>query len=308
MMRQRGTMTLEVPTPPTESRVDPTRRQICDIHARLRCTEDMLNDQYSLFHNLYARENRWFSWLNILIIVFSSLMTFLSALDFLIPDAIRESGYDRIPNLVLSFLTTLICSFVKFFDFQSKLNDTREGAERTQNQIRELEVARERIETWVASDAEIGEERLEGAHAVLTKAVKHYHDNTKLLIKLPPELILKFEKQHQMRSLRRQKRQISRDVSRLFQKMLDKLRREVSTSASDQSLEDRLSLLIATHRQLLKMHGTITDYTNDFGARMSRERVEEEQTFCGALWARTKLVWYWCWCKQPACLPRRHIK
>ena len=302
-------MSVELSTPPTLDRrgeLDPARRQILEINARLRCTEDALNDQFSLFHNLYARENRVFSWLSILVIVFSSLMTFLSALDFLVPDAMRETGYDRVPSLVLSFLTTLICSFVKFFSFEARLNDTREGAERTQNQIREVEVARERIDTWLAARVEITDLKLDGAHTVLGKAVKHYHDNTKLLLKLPPEIILRFEKDHQMRSLRRQKRQISRDVSRLFQKKLDKLRREVASSSSQElDLGEQLKMLTQMHRHLLEIHSTITDYTNDFSARVGLEEVQSQTSWGAALCARIKLVWYSvCCCKRSVWSPR----
>lgn len=306
-------MSVELSTPPTlERRAEPdaARRQILEINARLRCTEDALNDQFSLFHNLYARENRVFSWLSILVIVFSSLMTFLSAIDFLVPDAMRESGYDRVPSLVLSFLTTLICSVVKFFSFEARLNDTREGAERTQNQIREVEVARECIDTWLSAGAEITDLRLDTAHKVLGKAVKHYHDNIKLLLKLPPDIILKFEKDHQMRSLRRQKRQISRDISRLFQKKLDRMRREVAASASQEiePLGQELQMLTQIHRHLLDIHSTITDYTNDFSSRLGLEEVQMQKTWTSALWARIKLVWFkLCCCKQSVCSPRSMI-
>ena len=293
--RRGASVAIDVSTPPAETPApDKPDRYTWEIHTRLRATEEMLADQYSLFHNLYARESKWFNTLSVLIIVCSSLMTFLGALDFLTPDYMRESGYDRIPSLVLSFITTLICSVMKFFDFQSKLTDTQEGAQRTQTQMRNTEVAREKLETWMLAKVTIDKDTLVELEHVLATAIRNYHNNRQLLLKLPPELILSFEKQHQMRALRRQKRQISRDMSRLFQKTLEQTKREAVKYGDNVALEAKLGELTEIHKQLLEQHGTIMRYTSDFDATLETERVkkmtcqERARWFCWLTWCRAR--------------------
>lgn len=297
----RKAVAIDVSTPPGDPPAPPSRYTL-ELHTRLRGTEEMLADQYSLFHNLYARESKWFNTLSVLIIVCSSLMTFLGALDFLTPDYMRDNGYDRIPSLVLSFLTTLICSVMKFFDFQSKLTDTQEGAQRTQAQMRNTEVAREKLETWMLSDVEIAPETLEQLELVLSTAIKNYHNNRQLLLKLPPELILSFEKQHQMRALRRQKRQISRDMSRMFQKTIEHTKRAVCLRASDETLAARLEELISIHKQLLAQHGTIMKYTSNFAATVESERVTRMSCSQRVRW----LCWL-TWCRATCCRPAEAV-
>ena len=274
-----------------------------ELHSRLRGTEELLNDQYSLFHNLYSRENLWYNVLSVLIIFCSSLMTFLGALDFLMPDYMKESGYDRIPSLVLSFLTTLICSVMKFWDFQSRLSNTQEGAERTQAQVKNLEVVREKLETWINGDVAMTQDVLDKFETVLSSATKNYHEIRKLLLKLPPDLILSFEKAHQMRALRRQKRQISRDMSRLFQKAIEQKKREINEAIrlkNELPSQCELEKLLVMHKELLRQHSTIMDYTKDFDNTMETEQVSRLTCL-----QRTRWFCWLLWCRAKCCLPKR---
>ena len=297
----RSNLTRSLKTPVDGKKESKVTLYARELHTRLRNTEELLNDQYSLFHNLYSRENQWYNVLSVLIIFCSSLMTFLGALDFLMPEAMRASGYDRIPSLVLSFLTTLICSIMKFWDFQSRLSNTQEGAERTQSQVKKLEVVRERLESWINGDVTISQEVLDKFEIVLSGVTKSYHDIRKLLLKLPPDLILSFEKAHQMRALRRQKRQISRDMSRLFQKAIEKRKRDVNDAIRlNNQLPDAAPLqdLLLTHKELLRQHTIIMDYTNNFEDTMETEYVSSLTFFQRLRWL-CWLVWFRAKCCKP---------
>ena len=308
-MRRTHVSPLETSTQftPTADGDDDLHRLALEVHTRLRYGEDLLLDQYSLFHNLHARESWWFNTFSILIIVSSSLMTFLSALSFIMSEEMVTQGYDKIPNLCLSFLTTLLCSVLKYFDFQQKLTSTREGAQQTQIAIKELEVARDRLETNILSSIPIQPKIVGSARRAITAGLRSYHQNKQFLIALSPDLILSFEKEHQLRSLRRQKRTISSDISRLFQKTVDRLRRtygQQQEGDTTESLMEKIKELLGAHNQLLVQHDHLLAYASDFDTTLRREALERAAGCWTRLWQRMTLLWWTLCCRCRMCRPR----
>ena len=199
-----------------------------------------LEQQHELFHRIYTNQRLWHSRLSLFVILLSSTMTLMSSLTFVLPADIIENKHDRIPNIVLSFLVTIISSILKWGGWDTRSEETKTAATRittwTGKIKQQLIIVDEALaECYSGENMEHSSEdkyctpmkvnisamKIEELQKVQNEAREEVTKSRQVIFNLKPNMVLDYEKRILEGALSAQNTEITRTFSSMFKTKLD---------------------------------------------------------------------------------------
>ena len=199
-----------------------------------------LEQQHELFHRIYTNQRLWHSRLSLFVILLSSTMTLMSSLTFVLPADIIENKHDRIPNIVLSFLVTIISSILKWGGWDTRSEETKTAATRitswTGKIKQQLIIVDEALaecysgekmdhspedKYCIPSKVSISAMKIEELQKVQNEAREEVTKSRQVIFNLKPNMVLDYEKRILEGALAAQNTEITRTFSSMFKTRLD---------------------------------------------------------------------------------------
>ena len=215
------------------------------------------------------------------------MMTLANATALAIPDL--DPLIASVPPLFLSFVLTVLQSFVKFFDWQSKMSESKAEADHLRSCAADMEKRRSHLEVQLAlQDKTVTEPDLQLAEAALQAGLEQEHLSCRSLLQLSPQVVLKFEKQQLETSLKKQKQKISEETGKLVQQTFIDIRQIYQTMIANRSdvgesqMQNRLSeveTLLEIQKKLMRHHSELSERAVNFGKVMRKEEMEARRKF-----------------------------
>jgi len=282
-----------------------------------------LNTQHRLFHRIFTNQRLWHSRLSLFVILLSSTMTLMSSLTFILPRAVIDAKHDRIPNIVLSFLVTIVSSVLKWGAWDTRCEETRGRATLIVDCISKVKGCCIELEKALG----LGNEQTRQNDTVLIKesvyrnvdvisghAVEVLSQTKAVLFSIRPKMVANYEKRILETRMATQNTEVTESFSRLFSKLLDSYQSftrwgvESGVSDDDRLAADRerelvrFSQLVNDQRRILSTHSHMLQYANDYKRAMFGERGEAK----GCYYRFKSLLWRLCChlrCLEPEDIP-----
>ena len=270
-----------------------------------------LANQHKLIHRIFTNQRLWHSRLSLFVILLSSTMTLMSSLTFILPAHVIEEKQDRIPNIILSFMVTIVSSILKWGGWDSRCEETSARGKIISDCISSIKAQKEEIRGWIA-DAGIREQLLDGSgnkdimvpvpeagyndlRRVHRNAIDIAAQTRTVLFSLQPSMVADYEKRILETTLQLQNTDITRTFAQMFQTTLSEYE---SGRGFDSTTFERM---INEQRHALSTHEHILQYASDYKGAMYAERGVRRG---GWYRFRTRL---WNACCRIGCLEPEHI-
>tara|TARA_A200000113_G_scaffold209901_1_gene209338 strand:- start:22 stop:1641 length:1620 start_codon:yes stop_codon:yes gene_type:complete len=204
-----------------------------------------LEQQHELFHRIYTNQRLWHSRLSLFVILLSSTMTLMSSLTFVLPHEWVEMKHDRIPNIALSFLVTIISSILKWGGWDARSEETKTTATNITTWMTEIKNQLTLIDEVIGRQGndddyilpddgntggrkriEIEFEKYEELQKVQKEARAAVTKSRQVIFNLKPDMVLDYEKSILEGALLAQNTEITRTFSSMFKTKLDEYYKE----------------------------------------------------------------------------------
>ena len=200
-----------------------------------------LEQQHELFHRIYTNQRLWHSRLSLFVILLSSSMTLMSSLTFVLPSDWVESKHDRIPNIALSFLVTIISSILKWGGWDARSEETKTTASNITSWMTQIKNQLTVIDelkggTIIEGDKPVtskGNRKIEVDMAVFKELQRVQKEaraaatkSREVIFNLKPTMVLDYEKRILEGALVAQNTEITRTFSSMFKTKLDEYYKE----------------------------------------------------------------------------------
>lgn len=282
-----------------------------------------LNTQHRLFHRIFTNQRLWNSRLSLLVILLSSTMTLMSSLTFILPQTVIDAKHDRIPNIVLSFLVTIVSSILKWGAWDARCEETRGRANVIVDCMASVKGCCSELEKVLG----LGNEQTRQNDPVLIKESVYHHidvvsaravevlSQTKaVLFSIRPKMVANYEKRILETRMATQNTEVTESFSRLFSKLLDSYQSFTRWGVESGACDDdslaidrerelvRFSQLVNDQRRILSTHSHMLQYANDYKRAMFGERGGK----MGCYYRFRSLMWRLCChirCLEPEDIP-----
>ena len=242
-----------------------------------------LTQLYRLLHMLHTNQRLWHARLSLLVILLSTTMTLMSSLTYIYPASIIDNKHDRIPNVCLSYIITLISSVLKWGGWEERCNDTKAQASKITDALGALRRMQHSWKERPREDTAMPVEKYDAIQGVLERALQVSIESKSVLFALKPAMVADYERHILHTSLHRQHTEVSKEMASQFQQLIDGYKRNGDSALTPEALNE----LVAIQQQSLKAHAELM-YLAD-----------------------VKSPWYkrlgkWCWRHRPG-RQRRHV-
>ena len=254
-------------------------------------------------------------------------MTLMSSLTFVLPAEIIENKHDRIPNIALSFLVTIISSILKWGAWDLRCEETKRRADEIVGSLSAVKPVLGKLSKLIKSKDDVASTS-ESARETVTIKKSLYNECGKIteetigtlnrskevLFSIKPRMVTDYEKRILESRMRKQNKEVTESFSRLFSRLLESYqmdaRWDVERTGSDPAAEmkrlyrlDTFAQLVNDQRCILSSHSHMLQYASDYKRAMFGERMN---TITNGFWYKFRTM-LWCIFCHVRCLEPEDI-